>query len=95
MAHDEGPRIRPVQFLEQDAHGALLCLGAGVGGLAADIQPALVADADGMGIVVLAVGTDDFLASSRLYLPVTTDDVVVADGLPPSRLVPGIDLRCR
>ena len=95
MAYDQSLRIRPVQFFEQDAHGAFLRLGAGVGGLTADVQPALIADADRVGVVVLAVGTDDCLASAWLYLPVATDYVVVADGFPTSRLVPGIDLRCR
>ena len=46
MTYDAGSGIGPVQFFEQDAHREFLRLGAGVGGLAADVQPALVADAD-------------------------------------------------
>ena len=46
-----------MQFFEESSHGSLLSLGARVGGLTADVEPALVADADRVGIVVLAVGT--------------------------------------
>ena len=92
MAYDAGSWIRPMQFFEQDAHGAFLRLGAGVGGLSADVQPTLVADANRVGVVVLAVGADDFLASAWLYLSVTTNHVVVADGFPTFRFVPVVDL---
>jgi len=95
VAHDAGPRISLVQFFQQHAHGEFLSRSAGVGRIAPDVEPALVADADRVGVVVLAVGTDDGLGASWLYLSVTTDDVVVADGLPPASLVPGIYLRCR
>ena len=56
MTYDEGPGIASVQLSEQPAHGSLLLSRAGVGGLTADIEPALVADADRVGVVVLAVG---------------------------------------
>ena len=57
MTQDHGFGIAPVQFLKQPSHGSLLRLSACVGGLTADVEPALVADADRVGIVVLAVGT--------------------------------------
>ena len=47
--------------------------------MSADVQPTLVADADGVGIVVQAVGTDHIFRAAGLDLSVTTDDVVVAD----------------
>jgi hypothetical protein len=56
MTYDEGPGIASVQLSEQPAHGSLLLSRAGVGGLTADVEPALVADADRVGVVVLAVG---------------------------------------
>ena len=62
VTHDHGAGVTRVQVLEQCAHGCLLCRCAGVVGLTADVQPALVADADGVQIVVLsfdvAVGAD-------------------------------------
>ena len=56
MAGDQGAGVTPVQLFEQLSHGLLLCLGARVGGLSADIQAPLVADADGVAVVVQAVG---------------------------------------
>ena len=79
MTYDHGARIALVQFLKQSSHGSLLRLSARVGGLTADIQPALVADADRVGVVVLAVGTDHPFRTAWLYRSVTTDHVVVAD----------------
>lgn len=57
MTDDHGAGIARMQFLKQSSHGSLLRLCARVGGLTADVEPALVADADRVGIVVLAVGT--------------------------------------
>ena len=79
MTYDHGAGIARVQFLKQSSHGSLLRLGARVGGLAADIKSALVADADRVGIMVLAVGTDHPFRTAWLYRSVTTVHVVVAD----------------
>jgi hypothetical protein len=57
VAYYYGAGIATVQVLKQSSHGCLLSLSAGIGGLTADIEPALVADAYRVGIVVLAVGT--------------------------------------
>ena len=58
MTQDHGAGITRVQFLKQSSHGSLLRLCARVGGLTADVEPALVADADGVGVVVHAVGAN-------------------------------------
>ena len=79
MTDNHGAGIALVQFLKHSSHGSLLRLGARVGGLAADIKSALVADADRVGVVVLAVGTDHPFRTAWLYRSVTTDHVVVAD----------------
>ena len=93
MADDEGTGIGPVQAFQQCAQGSFLRLGARVGGLTADVEPALVADAYRVGVVVPAVRSDDELRSSRLYLSVTTDDVVVADAEVETPIaVPGVYL---
>ena len=94
MSYDQGAGVTPVEIFEQLSHGSLLFGSTRIGGLTADVEPALVADAYRVLVVSLAVGTDDLLAPAWLDLSVTTDDVVVANGLPPSRLVPGIYLRC-
>ena len=58
MTDDHGAGIARMQFLKQSSHGSLLRLCARVGGLTADVEPALVADADGVGVVVHAVGAN-------------------------------------
>ena len=58
VAYDYGAGITRVQLLKQSSHGSLLRLSARVGGLTADVIPALIADADRVGIMVLAVGPD-------------------------------------
>ena len=58
MTQDHGAGITPVEFLKQSSHGSLLSLSTRIGGLTADVKPALVADADRVGVVGLAVRTD-------------------------------------
>ena len=96
MTYDHGAGIARVQFLKQSSHGSLLSLGAGVSGLTADVEPALVADADRVGVMVLAVGTDHPFRTAWLYRSVTTDHVVVAYAEVKSSLaMPCIDLSDR
>jgi len=71
-------RVSAVQLLEQPPERCLLRLRAGVGRLAAYVEPSLVAHAYGVGIMVHAVGSCHPFRSSRLYLSVTADNVVVA-----------------
>ena len=96
VTDDHGFGISSVQFLKQFSHGSLLSLGAGVSGLTADVETALVADAYRVGIVVLAVGTDHPFRTAWLYRSVTTDHVVVADAeLEASLAMPRVYLGCR
>ena len=96
VAYDHGAGVTPVEILEQLSHGSLLLSRAGVGGLTADVEPALVADANRVGVVVLTVGTNHPFRPSGLDLSVTTDDVVVADAEVESPIaVPRIDLSRR
>ena len=92
MPHEEGTGVGGVEAAEQRPQGGLLSLGASVGGLTSDVEPSLIADTDGVGIVVAAVGTGHGLGAARLYRPVTTNNVVVTDALPTLCPVPGIDL---
>ena len=96
MTHDQGFRIAPVQVFEQQPECHLLLCGTRIGGLTADIEPALVTDAYRVGIVILTVGADHVLRTAWLDLSVTTDNVVVADAEFKAPLaVPGIYLSGR
>ena len=97
VAYDYGAGITRVQLLKQSSHGSLLRLSARVGGLTADVIPALIADADRVGIMVLAVGPDHPFRTTWLNRPVTTDHVVVADTKFPMVIaaMPRVDLSGR
>ena len=83
VAQDKSAGVALVQVFEQPSQGCLLRLGAGVVGLTADVETALVAHADRVGVVVLllhmAVGADHPFRATWLNISVTTDNVVVAD----------------
>ena len=79
MPDDQGAGVTLVQLFEQLSHRSLLFSCARIGGLTADVEPTLVADADRMGIMVQAVGTDHPFWAAWLNRSVTTDHVVVAD----------------
>ena len=96
VTNNHGFGVTSVQFFKQFSHGSLLRLGARVSGLTADVEPALVADAYRVGIVVLAVGTDHPFRTAWLYRSVTTDHVVVADTeVETSLAMPSVDLSGR
>ena len=79
MAHDQGTGVTLVEIFEQLPHRRLLRSRTRVVRLTADVEPAFVADADRMGVVVQAVGADHPFRPTGLDLSVTTDHVVVAD----------------
>ena len=96
MPDDQGVGVTFAEIFEQQPHRRLLFSRACVGRLTADVEPALVADADRMGIVVQAVGTDHPFRATGLDLSVTTDHVVVADAeVEPPLAMPGINLSGR
>ena len=87
MSYYHGAGVTHMKFLEQRPHGSLLRRCAGISGLTADVKPALVADADRVGVVVLsfdvAVGSDHPFRTAWLYRSVSSDHVVVADTIFP------------
>ena len=87
--------VTPVEVFEQLSHGSLLFSRSRVGGLTADVEPTLVADAYRVGVMVHAVGANLTFRTAWLYLSVTTDDVVVADALKSSLLMPLLYVLCR
>ena len=94
-----GAGVTPMEVFEQLSHGSLLFSRSRVGGLTADVEPALVANTDRVLVVVLAfyvtVRTNHRFRTSRLNLSVTTDDVVVADAVESSVLMPLLYVLCR
>ena len=88
MPDYHGTGVASVQVFEQLSHGSLLFSRSCISGLTADVEPALVADAYRVGVVVHAVGADHPFRTAILNFSVTTDDVVVADALKLSVLMP-------
>ncbi len=89
VTDNQGVGVALMEVLQEPAKGCLLLRRTRVGGLTADVETTLVAYANGVAVVVHAVGADHPFRSARLYLSVTTDNVVVADAeLPPSLSVP-------
>ena len=96
MPDNQGAGVTLVQIFEQSPHGSLLFCRARIGGLTADVETALVADADRMGVVVQAVGADHPFRATWLNRSVTTDHVVVADTeVETSLTMPRVDLSGR
>ena len=96
MPYDQGTRVTLTQRFDQSPHGCLLFSRARVGGLTSDVEPALIADADRVGIMVQAVGTHHPFRTAWLNRSVTTDHVMVADAeVKTSLAMPSIDLSSR
>ena len=96
MTDNQRAGVALVQLFEQRAHGLLLFSRPRIGGLTADIQTALVADAYRVAVVVQAVGANHPFRTAFFDLSVTTDDVVITDTELPVVIlsVPTVDL-CR
>jgi hypothetical protein len=72
---------------KQRVEGELLSRGAGVGGTAFLIEATLIADANGVGIIVAGMGADHLLGTTEVQLSIAGDVVVVAAALPATGLV--------
>lgn len=59
-----------------------LCICTGVGGVAVGIEAADIGDADALGVVTWAMGTDLFDGATREDAAVGVDDIVIADVAP-------------
>jgi hypothetical protein len=82
MAHDLGIGVINLQASEQGDEGCTLGRGTGVGSATTVVETALVADADGVGIVVPGMGTDHLFRATLMKLAITGDVVVVATAVP-------------
>ena len=97
MAHNHRPGIAAMQLFEECTQGDSLRWCARVGRLSPDIESTLIAHADGVLVVVQAVGAYQPFRSSWLNLSVTTDHVMVTDTelIMPVFAVPGVYLSRR
>ena len=87
VADDLGVGIVLLQREEQREESFFLGRGAGVGGAAFLVETALVADADGVGVVVAGMGADHLFWTAKVELAVAGDVVVVAAAFPAFGLV--------
>lgn len=84
MADDVGVGVFHTEVAQEVEHGFLLCLGAGVGGLAVGVETALIADADGIAVVVSGMCPADVLGERRHNVSVHSDIVMVGGLAEPS-----------
>ena len=87
VADDLGIGIVLLQGAEQREESFFLSRSAGVGGAAFLVETALVADTDGMGVVVAGMGADHLFGAAEVQLSVAGDVVVVAAAFPAFGLV--------
>ena len=82
VAVDGGDRVLFHQVMHQLEEGETLGLGAGVGGVAVGIEAADIGDADALGVVAGAMGTDFLDGTASVDAAVGVDDIVIADVAP-------------
>ena len=91
VAVDRGDRGFFHQVADELEEGEALGFGAGVDGAAVGIEAADIGDADALGIVARAVGTDLFDGTASVDAAVGIDDIVIADVVPAEALMVAAD----
>lgn len=92
MADDFGLRIGFFQVLEQEPKGGLLFGSTSIGIAAFVVHATNVADADGVLVVVLDMGTGKFLGTTWMNASILVDDPVVAAASPSLCLVEVVEV---
>ena len=95
MAYDEGFGITAFEYGEELTEGGTLCGGSCVGGLTEDVEASFITYADGMGVMVFAMGSDLVFTTSGFDGAVATYYIMIADLFPTSGAVPEVYLTCR
>ena len=90
MAVDSSIRKLFPECLNESSEGIFLLRGAGVLRPTSGVESPNVADADGVGIVAFAVGSDYFEWATGVDAAVTIDDIVVANHLEAPLPVPAV-----
>ena len=91
VAVDGGDVVFLHQVLHQLEKGETLWLGTGVGGVSVGIEAADIGDANAMGVVTWAMGTDLFDGTAGVDAAVRVDDIMIADVVPVEALVVAAD----
>ena len=82
VAVDGGDGVLFHQVADELEEGEALGFGAGVGGVAVGIEAADISDANALGVVTWAMGTDLFDGTASVDAAVGIDDVMIADVAP-------------
>jgi hypothetical protein len=82
VAHDLGIRVIDLQRAEQGDERYTLGRGTGIGRTTTVIETSLVADPNGMGIVMPGMSADHLFGAADVELAITGDVVVVATAVP-------------
>ena len=91
MTEDLGIRIVLLQGTEKGNESGLLFGSTGVGRVAVGVETSLIADADGVLVVVAGMGADEVFMTRLIHLTVP-GDVVVIGGEAEASLVTGDEL---
>ncbi len=79
---DGGDRVLFPQVSDELEEGEALGFGAGVGGVTVSIKTADIGDADAVGVVTWAMGTDLFDGTASVDAAIGVDDIMIADVAP-------------
>lgn len=92
MAVHRGAREVALQFSYERTKGGALFGSACVFRFLIGIKSTDVADADAVGIVIEAMGTNLLQRTASMDGAIAIDDEVITDALPPASLVPAVDV---
>ena len=87
MAVDGGDGVLFHQVADKLEEGEALGFGAGVGGMSVGIEAADIGDADALGVVTGAMGTDLFDGTASVDAAVRVDDIMIAYVVPSEALM--------
>ena len=91
VAVDGGDGVLFHQVMHQLEEGETLGFGAGVGGVAVGIEAADISDANALGVVTWAMGTDLFDGTASVDAAVRVHDIMIADVVPAEALMVAAD----
>ena len=91
MAVDGGDGVLFHQVADKLKEGETLGFGTGVGGVAVGIEAADIGDADALGVVTGAMGTDLFDGTASVDAAVRVDDIMIANVVPAETLMVAAD----
>ncbi len=82
VAVDRGYRVFFHKIADELEEGEALGFGAGVGGMSVGIEAADISDANALGVVTWAMGTDLFDGTASVDAAIGVDDIMIADVAP-------------